>query len=146
MQKDDIVLIKWLNGLGAVINYLDDTTRVWQQQRLHNFVSNNSLNSLQFDGVTETHLPHCVYSETVNAIVEYTGQYNQFVESQSYQSTPVVSVGYFSQSNAVLFRLADRNTFIVGSEQRTAFCFNFRSFSGIGWVPVCFPGHQWSGI
>ncbi len=109
LQGSDVVLVKWWNGNGAVINYLDNVTREWHGERLRDFMSTNGLVSLQFDGGSETHLPRCVYSDNVTSPVQYTRQYVEFVTSQQYPSTAVVSVGYFSQGNSLLFRLLDRN-------------------------------------
>ena len=110
IQGNDVVLVKWWNGNGAVINYLDNITREWHSEQLRDFMSTNGLVSLQFDGGSETHLPRCVYSENVTSPIQYTRQYVEFVTSQQYTSTAVVSVGYFSQGSPLLFRLLNRNT------------------------------------
>ena len=140
IQGDDVVLVKWRNGYGAVINYFNNSTRVWEEDRLNEFVLSNGLASLRFDGGTETYLPHCVYTEHVTSPAQYTQQYIDFISHQSYASTAIVSIGYFSQSYPFLFRLLDKNSSSWGLDNGLHSVLTSTLSLGLAGYPFVFPG------
>lgn len=113
VQGDNVVLVKWLNNLGAVLNMKET---VLQQARLQHFMNVNGLVTLAFDGGSETYLPRCVYSEYTIPPTQYTMDYVNFIGQLPYSMKAIVSVGYFSQDSPVLFRLLVQNSSSWGLE------------------------------
>ena len=142
IQGDDVILVKWWNGYGAIVNYLDEKTRVWQKNQTESFLKSNGLSSLKFDGGTDTHIPNCVYVENMTSPVQYTQQYVDFVARQPYSSTAVVSVGYFSQRHPLLFRLLDRNTSLWGLDNGLHSVLTATLSLGMAGYPFVHPGRN----
>ncbi len=139
IQGDDIVLVKWWNSYAAVLNYFNDDTIEWEEERLHDFLVTNRLMSLKFNAGTDTHFPHCIYSEYVNSPVQYTRQYIDFIANQSYASTAIVSVGHFSQRYPFLIRLLDRNTSSWGLDNGLHSILTSTLSLGLAGYPFVFP-------
>lgn len=116
IQGEDVVLVKWSDNLGAILNMMDDSVQTLYQARLHDFMSVNGLSTLSFDGGSETYIPRCVYSgSTMTLPTQYTTDYVNFVNRLPYSTKASVSVGYFNQNNSVLFRMLARNSSSWGS-------------------------------
>ena len=110
-ESNSVSLVKWWQGHGAVIDFINANTSQWQSQRLEEFVTNNHLTSLKFDAGEFTYLPHCVYIHGLNNNpAVFTQSYVEFVANQSYSSRAEVRVGYFTQEHSILVRLLDRNS------------------------------------
>ena len=101
-------LVKWWNGYGGAINFLDPQTRSWHAERLQSFVEQYSLISLKFDAGEETYIPRCVHAEGLITPANYTSAYAEFVGSQSYSARTEMRSAYFNQDQPVFFRQLDR--------------------------------------
>lgn len=110
VDGNSIALTRWWNGYGAVINFVNESTRSWQHARLDNFVHAYNLTSLKFDAGGESYLPRCIYVENMTHPTHFSQAYVQFVSDQAYAPRAEVRVGYFSQAQPVLFRMLDRTS------------------------------------
>lgn len=107
IDGNSVSLVKWWNGYGGVINYVNHTTQMWQSKRLTNFTQTYQLSGLKFDAGGESYLPHCVYVADLVHPAQFSKAYVEFVGSQSYASRSEVRVGYFNQKQPVFFRILD---------------------------------------
>ena len=107
MDSNSVALVKWWNGYGGVINYINELTRDWQSYELEMFVSKYSLSGLKFDAGGESYIPRCIYIDNLTHPGQFSKAYVEFVASQSYHAKSEVRVGYFNQKEPVLFRILD---------------------------------------
>lgn len=107
-DTNSVSLVKWWNGYGGAINFLNDSTREWHAGRLHEFIINYSLVSLKFDAGEETYIPRCVHTEGLTSPTDYTSAYAEFVGSQPYASRAEMRSAYFNQDQPIFFRQLDR--------------------------------------
>lgn len=105
---NSVSLVRWWQGYGAVINFIDSNVSRLHEEALLKFVNDTGLSSLKFDAGEYTYLPKCVYINGLNHPGEFTKAYVKFVGSQRYASRAEVRVGYFTQDEPVLVRLLDR--------------------------------------
>lgn len=110
VQGNDISLVNWWHDYGGVINYLNEETQDWQEQRLTNFMAQYDLTSLKFDAGGETYIPRCIYLQNYTGRIEYSQTYVDFVGRQTYAANAEVRVGYFSQNQPVFFRMLDKDS------------------------------------
>lgn len=115
-ESNSVSLVKWWQGYGAVINFLNSNTSQWHAQRLSSFVADNHLMSLKFDAGESNYLPNCVYIHGLNDDPAlFAKAYANFVANQTYANRAEVRVGYYTQGNSILTRLLDR-TSVWGTE------------------------------
>ena len=107
--SNSVSLVKWWQGYGAVINFLNDTVANSHAEQLMNFL-NTGLSSFKFDAGEYTYLPKCVYIEGLSHPAEFTKAYVKFVGNQSYSDRAEVRVGYFTQDQPLFVRLLDRTS------------------------------------
>lgn len=110
VEENSISLVKWWQGYGAVINFLNSSVASAHADSLLEFKNNNSLSSFKFDAGEYTYLPKCVYIQGLSHPGDYTKAYVKFVGNQSYAENAEVRVGYFTQDQPVLVRILDRTS------------------------------------
>jgi hypothetical protein len=103
--SQDVSLVEWWQGYGAVINFIDDHALNTTSRVLSEFKNKYSLSSLKFDAGEYTYLPKCVHIEGLNHPGDFTKSYVRFVGSQPYSELAEVRVGFFTQDQPVLVRL-----------------------------------------
>lgn len=107
-------LVRWWNGVAAVINFEDDASRVWFRNKLLTFRDTYGIASFKFDAGETNYLPECLYYPSSEQD-SFTAQYAQFAanydnESQADGSRAEVRVGHFTQDLPIMVRMTDRDT------------------------------------
>ncbi|XP_065910992.1 myogenesis-regulating glycosidase-like [Dysidea avara] len=105
-------LVRWWNGVAAVINFEDDHAKNWFRNKLNTFRDNYGVASFKFDAGEINYLPECLYypSPEQNS---FTAQYAQFaasIDNSSVGSRAEVRVGHFTQDLPIMVRMIDRDT------------------------------------
>ena len=101
-------LVRWWNGVAAVINFEDEMAKDWFSYRLQNLKDNFSIGSFHFDAGEANYLPECLYYPSPEQNGSFTAQYAQF--AAEFGPQVVVRVGHFSQDLPVMVRMADKNS------------------------------------
>ena len=99
-------LVRWWNGVAAVINFENSTAKAWFRRRLKKFQNDYGISSFRFDAGEADYLPECLYYPSSEQNGSFTAQYAQF--AASFGPQVIVRVGHFSQNLPVMVRMADK--------------------------------------
>ena len=99
-------LVRWWNGVAAVINFENETAKMWFRKRLNELQDNYGIGSFRFDAGEASYLPECLYYPSPEQNGSFTAQYAQF--AASFGPQVVVRVGHFSQHLPVMIKMADK--------------------------------------
>lgn len=105
---NDVSLVKWWQGFGAVINFADKAVARNQSIALTEFKETHQLSSFKFDAGEYTYLPKCVKIQGTVHPGDFTKSYVKFVANSSYSDLADVRVGFYTQEYPILVRLLDR--------------------------------------
>ena len=100
-------LVRWWNGVAAVINFEDEMAKGWFRDRLHGVMDNFSIGSFNFDAGEANYLPECLYYPSPEQNGSFTAQYAQF--AAEFGPKVLVRVGHFSQHLPVMIRMVDKS-------------------------------------
>lgn len=100
-------LVRWWNGVAAVINFENEAAREWFRSKLHDLRTNFGISSFVFDAGETNYLPECLYYPSPEQNGSFTTQYVEFAYSV-FGSQVVVTVGNFSQHLPVMVRMSDK--------------------------------------
>lgn len=99
-------LVRWWNGVAAVINFEDEHAKNWFRKRLQAFQKESKFQSFVFDAGEANYLPECLYDPSPKTSGSFTAQYAQF--AASFGSRVVARVGHFTQDQSLMIRMVDK--------------------------------------
>ena len=109
-RGNSVSLVKWWQGFGAVINFVNTSIADFHGESLSDFRERFGISSFKFDAGEYTYLPRCVHVDGLNHPGEFTKAYSEFVGDLPYSDRAEVRVGYFTQNQPILVRLLDRSS------------------------------------
>ena len=109
-SRETTALVEWWRGQGALVNFEMDAARDWFRDKILQFVHSNSLDSLRFDAGESEYLPDCLYFPDSSHPATYTQEYINLVSNFSFNTSPEVRVGYFSQDKPIFVRMLTRSS------------------------------------
>ena len=101
-------LVRWWNGVAAVINFENTTAKAWFRKRLRKFQGDFGITSFRFDAGEAHYLPECLYYPSSEQNGSFTAQYAQF--AASFGPQVIVRVGHFSQNLPVMVRISEKHS------------------------------------